>query len=133
MYKGLMGHQYLLFHQHVLILFFIFQDFGEIQFIRNEFLVEPNSFEIEIVLERIHSIRDKVEVKWKLSNDVLSHTQQGTVFFSHETDEKVIKLNLQNAIRNSSYTIVLFEPSNGYQLGKNNAANISFACKFLWE
>ena len=59
------------------------------------------------------------------------HLSNGTIFFNDENDQKVIKLNLKNADRNLSTKIELSEPSNGYQLGENKVANISFVSKFL--
>ena len=59
------------------------------------------------------------------------HLSNGTIFFNDENDEKIIKLDLKNADRNLSSKIELFEPSNGYQLGENKVANISFVSKFL--
>ena len=59
------------------------------------------------------------------------HLSNGTIFFNDENDEKIIKLDLKNADRNLSSKIELFEPSNGYQLGENKVANISFVGKLL--
>ena len=88
----------------------------------------PNSYEVEIDVERIHMAKEKVEVKWKLVSDDRFHLSNGTVFFN---DEKVIKLDLKNADRNLSTKIELFEPSHSYQLGENKVANISFVSKFF--
>ena len=91
----------------------------------------PNSYEIEIAVERIHHGKRKVEVKWKLVSDEHFHLLNGTVFFNDENDQKVIKLDLKNVARNLSTKIELFEPSNGYQIGENKVANITFVSKFV--
>ena len=91
----------------------------------------PNSYDIEVAVERIHIVKEKVEVKWKLVSDEHFHLSNGTIFFNDENDQKVIKLNLKNANRNLSTKIELFEPSNGYHLGDYKVANISFVSKFL--
>ena len=93
----------------------------------------PNSREIEVAIERIHLVKEKVEVKWKLVSDEHFHLSNGAIFLNDENDQKVIKLDLKNADRNLSTKIELFEPSNGYQLGENKVANISFVCKFHWK
>ena len=59
------------------------------------------------------------------------HRSNGTIFFNDENDQKVIKLDLKNADRNLSTTIELSAPSNGYQIGENKVAKISFVSKFL--
>ena len=106
----------------------IFLDFGEIQLIKKEFLVAPNSYEIE----RIHIVKEKVEVNWKLiSENHNFHIMNGTVFFDYEDIQKVIKLDMVNITLNHSLKMVLFEPSNGYHLGEKKVANISFVGKFL--
>ena len=98
---------------------------------QNEFLVAPNYCEIEVSIERIDMVKENVEIKWKLVSDDQFHLSNGTVFFNDENDEKVIKLDLKNTDRNLSTKIELFQPSNGYQLGENKVANISFVGKFL--
>ena len=108
-------------------------DVGEIQFIKKELLVAPNSYEIEVAVERSHVVKEKVEVKWKLVSDDHFHLSNGTVYFIDENDLKVIRLDLKNANINLSTKIELYEPSNGYQIGENKVANISFVCKFLFE
>ena len=95
--------------------------------------MSPNSYEIEITVERIHMTKDEVEVKWKLVSDDSFHLSNGTVFFNDENDEKVIKLDLKNADRNLSTKIELFEPSNDFQLGENKVAKITFTCKMLFN
>ena len=91
----------------------------------------PNSYEIEVSIERIDIVKENVEIKWKLVSDDHFHLSNGTVFFNDENDQKVIKLDLKNTDRNLSTKIELFQPSNGYQLGENKVANISFVGKFL--
>ena len=91
----------------------------------------PNSYEIEIAVERIDIVKENVEIKWKLVSDDHFHLSNGTIFFNDENDQKVIKLDLKNVARNLSTKIELFEPSNGFQLGENKVANISFVSKFL--
>ena len=91
----------------------------------------PNSREIEVAIERIHLVKEKVEVKWKLVSDEHFHLSNGAIFLNDENDQKVIKLDLKNADRNLSTKIELYEPSDGYQLGDNKVANISFVGKFL--
>ena len=91
----------------------------------------PNSYEIEVAIERSHVGKENVEVKWKLTSDDRFHLSNGTIFFNDENDQKVIKLDLNNVARNLSTKIELSEPSNGYQLGENKVANISFVSKFL--
>ena len=93
--------------------------------------MSPNSYEIEVAIERIHLVKEKVGVKWKLVSDEHFHISNGTIFFNNENDEKVIKLDLKNVTRNLSTKVELFEPSNGYHLGDYKVANISFVCKFL--
>ena len=95
---------------------------------QNEVLVTPNSYKAEIVVERFHNVKDNVEVKWKLSNH---DGQNGTVVFNNTIDQKVIKLDLKNVTRNLPVQIELYDPTNGYQVGENKVANISFVCKFL--
>ena len=95
---------------------------------QNEVLVTPNSYNAEIVVERLNIDKDDVEVKWRLANH---DGQNGTIVFNNTIDQKVIKLDLKNVARNLSTKIELSEPSNGYQLGENNVANISFVGKFL--
>ena len=102
--------------------------FGEIQFMRKEVLVTPNSYKAEIVVERFNIVKDNVEVKWKLANH---DGQNGTIVFNNTIDQKVIKLDLQNVTRNLLVQIELYDPTNGYQLGENKVANISFVSKFL--
>ena len=109
----------------------LFLDVGEIQLIEKEFLVAPNSYEIEIAVERIDIVKENVEIKWKLVSDDHFHLSNGTVYFIDENDLKVIRLDLKNANINLSTKIELYEPSNGYQLGENTVANISFVSKFL--
>ena len=109
----------------------IFLDFGEIQLIKKEFLVAPNSYEIEVTVERIHIVKEKVEVRWKLVSEEHFHLSNGTIFFNNDNDQKVIKLDLKNADRNISTKIELYEPSNGYQLGENKVGSVSFVSKFL--
>ena len=94
-------------------------------------MVAPNSYEIEVAIERIHLLREKVEVKWKLVSEEHFHLSNGTIIFNDENDQKVIKLDLEIVARNLSTKIELFEPSNGYQLGENRVANITFVSKFL--
>ena len=107
-------------------------DVGEIQFIKMEFIVAPNSYEIEVTVERIHIVKEKVEVNWKLiSENHNFHIMNGTVFFDYEDIQKVIKLDMVNITLNHSLKMVLFEPSNGYHLGEKKVANISFVGKFL--
>ena len=91
----------------------------------------PNSYEIEIAVERIDIVKENVEIKWKLVSDDHFHLSNGTVYFIDENDLKVIRLDLKNANINLSTKIELYEPSNGYQLGENTVANISFVSKFL--
>ena len=91
----------------------------------------PNSYEIEVAIERSHVGKENVEVKWKLTSDDRFHLSNGTIFFNDENDQKVIKLDLKNANRNLSTKIELFEPSNGFQLGENMVVNISFVSKLL--
>ena len=91
----------------------------------------PNSREIEVAIERIHLVKEKVEVKWKLVSDEHFHLSNGAIFLNDENDQKVIKLDLKNADRNLPTKIELYEPSNGYQLGENKVANVSFVSKFL--
>ena len=91
----------------------------------------PNTYEIEVAVERIHNLKEKVEVKWKLVSDEQLHRSNGTIFFNDEKDQKDIRLDFKNVARNFSTKIELFEPSNGYQLGENKVANISFVSKFL--
>ena len=91
----------------------------------------PNSNEIVVAVERIHNLKEKVEVKWKLVSDEQLHRSNGTIFFNDESDQKVIKLDLKNADRNLSTKIELFEPSNGFQLGENKIASISFVGKLI--
>ena len=91
----------------------------------------PNSNEIVVAVERIHNLKEKVEVKWKLISDDHFHLSNGTIFFNDESDQKVIKLDLKNADRNLSTKIELFEPSNGFQLGENKIASISFVGKLI--
>ena len=95
---------------------------------QNEVLVTPNSYKAEIVVERFHIVKDNVEVKWKLANH---DGQNGTIFFNNTIDQKVIKLDLQNVTRNLPVQIELYDPTNGYQVGENKVANISFVSKFL--
>ena len=109
----------------------LFIDYGEIQFIKKEFLVAPNSYEIEVSVDRNHVVKEKVKVNWKLVSDDRFHLSNGTISFNDENDQKVIKLDLKNIARNLSTKIELYEPSNGYQLGENKVANISFVSKFL--
>ena len=107
-------------------------DYGEIQFISSEFLVSPNSSVVEVKVERVHTIKEQVEVNWKLiSENHNFHIMNGTVFFDYEDIQKVIKLDMVNITLNHSLKIVLFEPSNGYHLGENKVASINFVCKFL--
>ena len=91
----------------------------------------PDSYKVEVTVERIHLAKNNVEVKWKLVCDDHVHLSNGTIFFNDENDQKVIKLDLKNADRNLSTKIELLEPSNGYQLGENKVANISFVSRFL--
>ena len=106
-------------------------DVGEIQFIKKEFLVASNSYEIEFAVERNHVVKEIVKVKWKFVSDENFHLSNGTIFFDDENDQKLIKLDLKNNNRNLSTKIELLEPSNGYELGENKVANISFVCKLL--
>ena len=109
----------------------LFLDVGEIQLIEKEYLVTPNSYEIEVAVERSHLVKEKVEVKWKLVSNEHFHLSNGTIFFNDENDQKVIKLDLNNVARNLSTKIELYEPSNGFQLGENKVVNISFVSKFV--
>ena len=109
----------------------MYLDYGEIQFISREFLVSPNSSVVEVKVERVHNFKEQVEVKWKLvSGKDHIHLSNGTVFFNTRNYDEVIKLHIQNVTRNHSLKIELSEPSNGYQLGENKVANITFVCKF---
>ena len=92
-------------------------------------MVEPNSSSVEVTIERINTIKDNVKVNWKLANNYLT-VQNGTIFFNNQTNQKIFKLDLQNFNRNQSIQISLFDPTNGYQLGENKVANISFVGKF---
>ena len=47
-----------------------------------------------------------------------------------EQEQNIVQLGLHNVSRNQSIQIELFEPSNGYHLGENKVADISFVCKF---
>ena len=102
--------------------------YGEIQFIQNEVLVTPNSYKAEIVVERFHIVKDNVEVKWKFANH---DGQNGIIVFNNTIDHKVIKLDVQNVTKILPVQIKLYEPTNGYQVGENKVANISFVGKFL--
>ena len=84
-------------------------------------------------MERNHVVKEIVKVKWKFVSDENFHLSNGTIFFDDENDQKLIKLDLKNNNRNLSTKIELLEPSNGYQLGENKVASISFICKFLWK
>ena len=95
---------------------------------QNEVLVTPNSYNAEIVVERLNIDKDDVEVKWRLANH---DGQNGTIVFNNTIDQKVIKLDLKNVTRNLPVQIELYDPTNGYQVGENNVANISFVSKFL--
>ena len=95
---------------------------------RKEVLVTPNSYKAEIVVERFNIVKDNVEVKWKLANH---DGQNGTIFFNNTIDQKVIKIGLQNVTRKLPVQIELYDPTNGYQVGENKVANISFVSKFL--
>ena len=98
-----------------------------------EFLVSPNSSVVEVKVERVHTIKEQVEVNWKLvSENYDFHLMNGTVFFNYGDMQKVIKLDMVNITQNHSLKILLFEPSNGYHLGENKAANISFVGKFCY-
>ena len=88
----------------------------------------PNSYKAEIVVERFNIVKYNVEVKWKLVNH---DGQNGTIFFNNTIDQKVIKLDLKNVTRNLPVQIELYDPTNGYQVGENKVANISFVSKFL--
>ena len=91
----------------------------------------PNSYEIEVTVERIHLAKGNVEVKWKLVCDEHFPLSNGAIFFNDESYQKVIKLDRKNADRNLSTKIELYEPSNGYQLGENKVGSVSFVSKFL--
>ena len=110
---------------------YLFQDVGELQFMKNEFLVAPNASIVEVIIERINSVKDNVKVNWKLTNNDLTTVHNGTLIFNNQTNEKVTKLYLQNVNRNKSASISLFDPTNSYQLGEIKVANISFVCKFI--
>ena len=88
---------------------------------QNEVLVTPNSYNAEIVVERLNIVKDDVEVKWKLANH---DGQNGTIVFNNTIDQKVIKLDLQNVTRNLPVQIELYDPTNGYQVGENNVTVI---------
>lgn len=100
--------------------------FGEVQFITKEFLIEQNSAEVNITIEKIHDIKHHVGVNWKIKN---TNKLNGSIFFDDTDDRKVIKLNIKNIAANKSIQIELLEPTNGYQLGENKVANISIVCK----
>ena len=95
--------------------------------------MDPNSHQIDVVVERSHVIKEEFEVKWKLVSNERFHLSNGTIFFNEENVQKVIKLDLKNADRNISTRIELFEPSNGFQLGEHKVAKITFSCKMLFN
>ena len=99
---------------------------GEISFAKYEFLVAPYSTEAEISVERIHTIKDKVDVKWKTSPNL---GLNGLLKFDSNDTEKIIYLDLLNVTNNQSIQIELLQPTNDYQLGKNQFAKISHVCK----
>ena len=110
--------------------------FGEIQFIKSEFLVGPNSTRVEAMVERYHITNDKVQVKWKLISDIHCIGKNGSLIFDNLDDQQVIKLELNNITRNESFKIELFDPTNNYQIGEISEATIIFDCpdtKFMCQ
>ena len=110
--------------------------FGEIQFIKSEFLVGPNSTRVEAMVERYHITNDKVQVKWKLISDIHCIGKNGSLIFDNLDDQQVIRLELNNITQNESLKIELFDPTNNYQIGEKSEATIIFDCpdtKFMCQ
>ena len=98
---------------------------GEISFAKDEFLVAPYSSTVEISVDRIHTSKAKVDVKWKTSPNL---GNSGLLRFDNKDNEK-IKLDLQNVTNNQSIEIELLEPTDNYQLGEIKVAKISHVCE----
>ena len=106
----------------------MYLDYGEIQFINSEFLVAPNSTGVEVLVERIHITKDKVQVKWELITNTHHVEQNGSILFNYLDDQKGVKLDLANLTRKESIKIKLYNPTNDYQIGEISEATIIFDC-----
>lgn len=101
-----------------------------IQFTKNEFLASNDSSEVEVVIERIHSIKDEVKVMWQSNIGSNGSFQNGSVKFDNTSDVEFIRLKVQNITHNESIKIELYAPTNGYQLGEKSISRILFACPY---
>ena len=102
------------------------QGFGMIRFTSNEYLVSNDSLKVKVLVERIHTNKDTVDVKWKTSPNL---GLNGLLQFANNETEKIITLDLQTVADNQSIQIELLQPTNDYQLGENKVAKISRVCK----
>ena len=98
-----------------------------------EYFVQPDQFSLDIRIERLQMLGDEVEVKWRtISNNSLYQSRpNGSILFGKTTNQKIIKIDLRDFSKIQFDKIELFEPTNGYQIGENKIANISFVRKYL--
>ena len=107
---------------------YILLDIGEFQFAQNEYLIGPNTSNVQVLVRRLHDYNGDVDVKWNLQHHSLS-IGEGSLYFADNEIRKVINIDLQNIDQKNILELSLHSPSNGYQLGKNKVTNITFVSK----
>ena len=106
---------------------------GEVQFITNGFVILPNSSSLKVIIERQSTIKDEVDVQWKLINDDgLPLGLNGTIHFDFGEMVKLDIIDLQNFTQTQTMKIELLKPPYGYYLVGNKVANIKYVCKCLF-